>query len=206
MATYTHEPFGPAPYQRSATLLLPSSLGQKPPRRPRAKVQIRSDPTIPPFPYKLIIIRNDGPDQTDWTNAHVSTFDLCEEPVQQSNRPSSVFQLLSCAAGTLRFIESVIESVNEAPEVRSSAYRYCLHSLDTGAWVNSLLICQALVLKLGKSEVLEDTDSDAGPVTPATKSDAPSPIEYQAPTPLPGYSRRRVGPETDPSSALYGGD
>ncbi|KAK6331941.1 hypothetical protein TWF718_002478 [Orbilia javanica] len=187
--------FGPPPQGVYANLPvvpeLPPALDLSLP----SKLRIKPDPTAPPSPYKLIIIKN---------GTYTSIFDCCDDPVVPGTEATcNVFQLLKCGPGTLMSIESIIKTLNEAPVVRKSRSRCFLHAADSGGWADPSLRSHAVVLKLGKTGEAEGTDSGESASVPMANVESSAKSDVTVP---PVYSRRRVGADTDLNSKLYGGE
>ncbi|KAF3193993.1 hypothetical protein TWF225_008176 [Orbilia oligospora] len=76
-----------------------------------------------PSLYKLIILRNDL-QRDDWKDATVSIFDTNEDPTPE-NHPLLLFQLANYSSAALRFLERVVEQVNNSPLLEGTGCKYC---------------------------------------------------------------------------------
>ncbi|KAK6506164.1 hypothetical protein TWF506_011085 [Arthrobotrys conoides] len=76
-----------------------------------------------PSLYKLIILRNDL-QRDDWKDATISIFDTNEDPTPE-NHPLLLFQLANYSSAALRFLEQVVERVNNSPLLEGTGCKYC---------------------------------------------------------------------------------
>ncbi|KAF3933608.1 hypothetical protein ABW19_dt0207745 [Dactylella cylindrospora] len=75
-----------------------------------------------PFPYKFLVIKNDP---KDWDRAHISIFDHGENPYIPGS-DGSIRDLVYYSAPSLRKIESVLQDINSAEEVKAAGCKYCI--------------------------------------------------------------------------------